>query len=198
MSIFEHLFNSSVLDVAIPNSSLEYPPPLEPDEWLLELGAGNLERAQAFFDEQLLFYLTVRLDHPSANPVDPSHPPPELLNFLTHVQVSLEATYISPVPSPVSPHTGRLLSAPPRLSAVKPKNRLGVPHPSIFPPNTPNPTPSTTGNDSRYIQSEGTLLLASIWGQDTGENICEAFTLLWSKKEMVWVAVYRLGLTVCE
>jgi hypothetical protein len=53
-----------------------------------------------------------------------------------------------------------------------------------------------------YVQAEGTLLLASIWGQSSGsgsgeEERAEKFTLLWSEKEKVWVAVYRLALTVC-
>ena len=71
-------------------------------------------------------------------------------------------------------------------------------HPSIFPPATPNPTPYTGDDDRRYVRSEGTVLVAKIWGQDASDDPCEAFSLLWSEKEQVWVAVYRLGITVCK
>lgn len=71
-------------------------------------------------------------------------------------------------------------------------------HPSIFPPSTPNPTPYSADQDRRYAKSEGTLLLASIWGQDTSDDSREAFSLLWSEAGRVWVAVYRLALTVCK
>jgi hypothetical protein len=42
------------------------------------------------------------------------------------------------------------------------------------------------------------LLLAHIWGQDSSEDSLEAFSLLWSDKEKLWVAIYQLSLTVCK
>lgn len=42
------------------------------------------------------------------------------------------------------------------------------------------------------------MLIASIWGQDSAEDSREAFSLIWSDEEQLWVAVYRLSLTVCE
>lgn len=154
-----------------------------------------------YTDEQLQSLLTFRIEHPtSSSPPDPDHPPQALLTFLAHIQISLEATYISPVPAP-SPEPRRTsrLSAPPRTASLaKPSSRLQPHHPSIFPPNTPNPTPLSADHDRRYVTSEGTLLLASIWGQDVSEDSREAFSLLWSDEECVWVAVYRLSLTVCK
>lgn len=150
-------------------------------------------------DEQLQSLLTFRIQHPTpAPPTDPGHPPPVLLSFLAHVQISLEATYISSVPTPnPEPLRTSKLSAPPRPSSfAKASSRLQPHHPSIFPPNTPNPTPSSAEHDRRYVTSEGTLLLASIWGQNTAEDSKEAFSLFWSDEENVWVAVYRLALTV--
>lgn len=157
--------------------------------------------SHSVIDEQLQYLLLVRINHPTEDSsADPNQPPSELLSFLAHIQVSLEATYISsvPVPSP-DPVRSTRLSAPPRTAslATKPKTRLGA-HPSIFPPNTPNPTPSSADHDRRYATSEGTLLLASIWGQNSSNEIREGFILLWSSKEKIWVAVYQLGLTVCE
>lgn len=123
-----------------------------------------------------------------------------LLDFLSHLQISLEATYISPHAPPPRPNSH--LATPPRTDSTgRLKPQQGRPsNPSIFPPPTPNPTPSTAEPDRKYVQAEGTLLLASIWGQkgapedgDSGEKL----TLLWSEKERLWVAVYQLSLTVC-
>ncbi|KAJ7653475.1 TRAPP trafficking subunit Trs65-domain-containing protein [Mycena rosella] len=199
MSALEQFFASAALDVVVPDTSLEYPPATSADDWLSRLKSGTLERTQAFFDEQLHSLLTVRVDHPSTSSSrDPAHPPKELLSFISHLQISLEATYISSVPmssgSPDTPRTARL-SAPPRTASLAKLNARSA-HPPIFPPNTPNPTPSSAETDKRYLKSEGTLLLASIWGQNPSEDSQEAFTLLWSEEEEVWVAVYRLALTV--
>lgn len=151
-------------------------------------------------DEQLRALLLVRVNPPSTSSKDPSRPPKELLTFISHLQISLEATYISSVPVgsnfPDTPGTARL-SAPPRTASLAKLGKKSS-HPSIFPPNTPNPTPSSAETDKRYIKSEGTLLLASIWGQNTSEDSREAFSLLWSEEEGIWVAVYKLALTVCK
>jgi len=219
MSVFERLFGSSVLNIVVPDTVLEYPPQTSTDDWLARLESGKYERKQAFFgesnhhhngvlgsphnclDEQLQALLTIRIDHPNpGSPAEPNHPPQDLLGFLAHIQISLEATYISSSPA-AAPETSRsaLLPAPPRTGSFgKLKPRPNSYHPSIFPPPTPNPTPSSAEHDRRYIQSEGTLLLASIWGQNTSKDSQEAFSLLWSEAEQVWVAVYRLVLTVCE
>jgi hypothetical protein len=49
--MFEELFNSSVLGVAVPDTSVEYPPRTDPDDWLKRLKSGSAERKQAFFGE---------------------------------------------------------------------------------------------------------------------------------------------------
>jgi hypothetical protein len=142
-------------------------------------------------DEQLSFFLTINIDHPTPDvPADVDHPPLDLLGFLSHLQVSLEATYISSVPS-IQTDTNKLkhLSAPRTTSFASLYQSMVI-------PSTPNPTPSTADHDRRYIRSEGTLLIANIWGQDSSEHSCEAFSLLWSRKDNVWVAVYRLYVTV--
>ncbi|KAG6865222.1 hypothetical protein C0991_004345 [Blastosporella zonata] len=71
---------------------------------------------------------------------------------------------------------------------------MQVHHPSIFPPATPNPTPLSADHDRRYATAEGTRLIETIWGQSKDSK--EAFSLIWSEKEHVWVAVYRLSLVV--
>jgi hypothetical protein len=121
-------------------------------------------------------------------------PSKELTSFLQHLQVSIEATYISPVASISETPTAARLSAPPRkdsMGKLNQRNTLAV-HPSIFPPNTPHPTPVTDDNDRQYVRSEGTLLYAGIWGQDSHE----AFTLFYSEAERKWIAVYQLNLSV--
>ncbi|KAG2154340.1 TRAPP trafficking subunit Trs65-domain-containing protein [Suillus bovinus] len=200
---FEDLFGSCTLEVIAPDTSINLPEPGAADDWLVALKSPGIERRQAFFDahqmvysdEQLHLFLIVQIPCPSAD-VDPKDPPTFLLDFLAHVQVSLEATYISQTPTtlPETPQTARVL-APPRTSSVA-KPRPTSLHPSLFPPHTPNPTPSSTEKDRKYAQSEGTLLVASIWGHRPAGLSKEKFSLLYSEAKKAWLAVYELSLTV--
>ena len=148
--------------------------------------------------------LLIRIATPeaaSSEIADSANPPSILLEFLSHLQISLEATYISPhahaPPPPIRP-TSNLVTPPRTDSAgrLKPQGRPN--NPSIFPPPTPNPMPSTAEPDRKYVQSEGTLLISTIWGQKgaSEDGSGEKLTLLWSEKEKLWVAVYQLSLTV--
>ncbi|KAG1752842.1 TRAPP trafficking subunit Trs65-domain-containing protein [Suillus lakei] len=195
---FEDLFGSCTLEVIAPDTSIPFPEPGAADDWLLALKPSGIERRQAFFDEQLHLFLIAQIPCPSAD-VDPKDPPTFLLDFLSHVQVSLEATYISQTPTtlpetPQTPNTARVL-APPRTSSIA-KPRPTSLHPALFPPHTPNPTPSSTERDRKYAQSEGTLLLASIWGHRPANLSKERFSLLYSEAKKAWLAVYELSLTV--
>lgn len=195
MPSFEDFFGSCTLEVIAPDTSIDFPEPGAADDWLVALKSSGIERRQAFFDEQLHLFLIAQIPCPSAD-VDPNDPPTFLLDFLAHVQVSLEATYISQTPTtlPETPQTARVI-APPRTSSIA-KPRPTSHHPSLFPPHTPNPTPSSTEKDRKYAQSEGTLLLASIWGHRPANLSKEKFTLLYSEAKMAWLAVYELSLTV--
>ncbi|KAG0700370.1 TRAPP trafficking subunit Trs65-domain-containing protein [Suillus ampliporus] len=193
---FEELFGSCTLEVIAPDTSIAFPEPGAADDWLLALNLSGIERRQAFFDEQLHLLLIAKISCPTAD-VDPKDPPPSLLDFLAHVQVSLEATYISQTPTtlPETPQAARVL-APPRTSSISGKPRPTSHHPSLFPPHTPNPTPSSTERDRKYAQSEGTLLLASIWGHKPANLSKEKFSLIYSEAKKTWLAVYELSLTV--
>ncbi|KIY50984.1 hypothetical protein FISHEDRAFT_64538 [Fistulina hepatica ATCC 64428] len=186
MTSLDQLFASATLDVVAPDTTVEFPPKTPLDSWLERLKAKSANRDQTFFDEKLRILLTVRIPHPSpvVSTVDATRPPPDLVSLITHLQVSLEATYINPYAEPPPP-SAPMLSAPRKSSPH---------HPSIFPPTTPNPLPSSTDQDRRYVQSEGTLLLAWIWGQVVTED--EAFYLSWSEHEQVWIAVYQLHITL--
>lgn len=119
-------------------------------------------------------------------------PSTQLLAFLSHLQISFDATYISSVPA--SSHSSRTSTPPVRTSSMlvqPPKSRHP---PSIFPPATPHPVPSSADSDRRYVRSEGTPLSAGVWG----DNSSEAFQLLWSELSSSWVAVYRLVVGVGE
>ena len=151
-----------------------------------------------FADEQLQSFLVLRIKHPALeNPDNSEHPPPMLLEILAHIQVSLEATYISAVPTVAEvPRTSRILSTPRNGSMVRPSGRPN-PHPSILPPSTPNPVPSTADQDRKYLASDGTMLVANIWGSSTAEDSSEGFTLLWSEGQQAWLAIYCMAITVC-
>lgn len=192
---FEDLFGSCTLEVIAPDTSINFPEPGAADDWLVALKSSGIERRQAFFDEQLHLFLISQIPCPSAD-IDPKNPPTFVLDFLAHVQVSLEATYISQTPTtlPETPQTARVLT-PPRTSSIA-KPRTTSLHPSLFPPHTPNPTPSSTEKDRKYAQSEGTLLLASIWGHRPAGLSKEKFSLSYSEAKRAWLAVYELSLTV--
>ncbi|KAF9051153.1 hypothetical protein BDZ89DRAFT_1057018, partial [Hymenopellis radicata] len=198
MSSFEQYFGSAALELSLPDTSIPFPPSSTADAWLSKLRDPQRERRLAFFDEQMHYFLTVQLNHPaSLPPADPDNPPISLLKFLTHLQISTEAMFISSLPAARPDKEGSiLLSAPPRSSSslkLNPRSAtLQVHHPSIFPPSTPNPTPVTAQNDRQYLNVDGVLLSAGIWGQDESE----AFSLLWSTTSKTWIAVYRLTLTV--
>ena len=153
--------------------------------------------AHGYLDEQLTLLLVMYIKHPSLDDAHDRHNPPRfIVDLLSHVQVSLEATYISQTPNQDAPNTASLI--PPRASSMV-KGRPPSFHPSIFPPNTPNPIPSTTESDRKYVQSEGTLLFSGIWGtKKTTEESKEKFALLFSETQRSWVAVYELSFIVCE
>ncbi|KAL1668503.1 TRAPP trafficking subunit Trs65-domain-containing protein [Schizophyllum commune] len=191
----EQLFTGSVLDVAVPDSSIEFPPTGPPEEWLTRLKSPATDRDRAFFDEKLDAFVTVRVEHPTPDsPPDPEHPPAELLAFLSHVQIALEAAYINPIPvqpaPPPNPNYQDMVS--PRGTSLMPPPRRASHHPSIFPPATPNPTPSAPDQDKRYLRAEGTVVFSTIWGQAEDDT----FALLWAVEENVWLALYRVSLTV--
>lgn len=196
----ETLFGSCDLEVAVPDTSVDFPERQDQiDDWLAILQERQADRKHAFFDEQLRLFLIIRIGHLPSNPLSESHSLPSLLvHFLRHIQVSLEATYISrkSTETPITPRADQV-TGPPRSSSAGLSNpRQTSLHPSIFPPTTPNPIPSTTEADKQYVQSEGTLLLSSIWGEGPAEHSGEKFTVFFSHSRKEWVAIYQLSLNV--
>ena len=157
-------------------------------------GKNYVLLTQRFPDEKLDYYLTIHLTDFNAGTATPSFtderrvPPPDLLAFLSHIQVSYDAAYISSAPIIEEPQPGTTISPPPRTSLLGPSRRQR----SIFPPTTPHPVPSAGEADRKYVKSEGTPLTAGIWG----DNSAEAFQLLWSRKEKAWVAIFKLVVSV--
>jgi len=50
MSVFEELFNSAILDVLVPDTSVQFPhADDDADEWLSRANNPELDRKQAFF-----------------------------------------------------------------------------------------------------------------------------------------------------
>lgn len=203
MASFDRFVNSSKLNVFVPNVVLQFPPQdINYSTWIRKLRSDKVERKRAFFDEFLDFFLVLCLEHPDEASFDPAHPPSALLAFLAHTQVSYDASYISSA-SASSPSTPRQ-SALPRTASLKPSAETGVLHvpPSIFPPNTPHPTPMTTEQDRRYVHAEGVTLVSGMWGEESDPanarqvNDRDSFTLLWDETASVWVAIYRMCVNV--
>jgi hypothetical protein len=155
-------------------------------------------------DESLDFFLVLCLEQLGDVPADPARPPLALLSFLTHIQVSYDASYISPV-SVSTPSVPRL-GTPPRTTSLKSTTGSSGLHapPSIFPPNTPNPAPVTTEQDRRYVRAEGVTLVSGMWGEELDPakpgqvKDRDAFALLWDETAGVWVAIYRMCVNVGE
>ncbi|KAJ3918192.1 TRAPP trafficking subunit Trs65-domain-containing protein [Lentinula edodes] len=203
MSSFEDLFTSLELDVIVPESSITYPPSTNTDEWLDQLNI--IDRKEAFFDEHLQTLFTLRVPQselPQNLDTDPPEPSRNLLDFLAHVQILLEASYISPI-APNDDSSEYTKPTHLNLSGLlSPNSGFGSAshHPSILPPSTPNPMPASAAVDQRYLQAEGVVLTSRIWGQDVNsegtEQEREGFYLLWSKRDRAWIAVYRTVLDI--
>lgn len=229
MASFDELFNSSVLQVFAPGSALGFPDDVSRaggKEWLSRLYEEVTDRKVAFFgevyysdtrrllptnphiDEIIDCLLVIRFPHAqddSQDPSEPTNPPLGLLSFLAHLQISYEASYISPftsVPSTSSGAVPEIGRPPPRTTSInkdKPAALLAAAHPTIFPPATPNPVPSAAKSDQQYVQSQGTQLTTGVWGEQhmgSTRESSEAFALLWAEDDKEWVAVYRMSVLV--
>ncbi|KAH8107648.1 TRAPP trafficking subunit Trs65-domain-containing protein [Cristinia sonorae] len=201
---FEELFNLTVLDVIIPIATTGLPTPSQDDPyiddvWLEALEEEATDRKLAFFDENLDFFLILRVEYPTVEEGDdkPKTPPINLLAFLAHLQVTYDASYIASLPSdaPIVPNRTHSMN---RAQAGQTKaSTLGAAHPSIFPPHTPNPVPSSTDSDRQYSQTQGTPLRAGVWGDGmAGDNISEGFALLWSASDSCWIVVFKMTVQV--
>ncbi|KAH9938827.1 TRAPP trafficking subunit Trs65-domain-containing protein [Epithele typhae] len=203
MSSYEELFEGSVLEVIAPPPSFEFPANYSGDkaaEWLTHMREPIVDRKTAFFDENLDFLLAIRLPPPADQDlvnVIPL-PPANLLGYLTHLQISYEAAYISPSSNAPDTNGGSRLSMPPPRNSSMQRNRPGAllaGGPSIFPPHTPHPIPSAAEADLKYVQSQGTPLVSAIWGEGEQKEK-EAFALLWDAAERSWLAVYKMSILV--
>lgn len=214
MTSFQDAFTGSMLDVAAADTSIVFPydHDIQGDDWLAALKSTDAERSVAFFggssgipftfssprsllDEKLDYYLTVHLTDFNTGTAAPNFtderrvPPSNLLAFLSHIQVSYDAAYISSAPAIEEPQASATVSPPPRTTSLLGPSRRPR---SIFPPTTPHPVPSVGEADRKYVKSEGTPLTAGIWG----DNPDEAFQLLWSRQEKAWVAIFKLVVNV--
>lgn len=148
-------------------------------------------------DERLEFLLIIRMKDTSqvVQKGCKVKPPCLLLSFLNHLQVSIDASYISPIAtdSPIHGHP----PVPIRTTSIN-KEAPGLRAPvQLLPPQTPRPMPKSDEPDEIYANAEGTMLKSFIWGDDLTE-LDDSFRLLWSERDREWVAVYRLNMIVCE
>lgn len=167
-----------------------------------------ISRHSEELDERLQLFFIVKIPHPGAASINPLIPPSEVVFFLSHLQVTLDAKYISPQPAhrtqTATPLRGISLAPPPRSHSYHNATQASPgAHPSIFPPHTPHPTPQTGESDRKYAgvnsNAEGTVLESFVWGETSREEPPgKTFTLLWSDSEKVWVSIYRLTVGVCK
>ena len=203
-SKLEQLFNDAVLSLSTPENTLRLPIDLPgPDTWLQEL-SSTTDRKLAYFDEILSAFLVMRI--PFEPPEPDGRPPADLVTFLTFLQVSFEASYISPEQAPAPPTftltstSGQLLGPPPPgRSSSKP--RAGSPlkpkPPPLVPPQTPNPTPQMEDSEKQYAVAEGIQLHSFIWGDlAVKDDRKDDFAILWNGPTKEWVILYRMDVTI--
>lgn len=206
MTTPEEVFNTVQISLLVPEESVQLPVDAtsSPGSWLSELSSLT-DRKLAFFDERLLAYFLVRV--PFDGPDENGLAPIELLTFLTHLQISLDASYISPIhqeasPAP-TPSAGRLLGPPP-AGRAKPRGNSPTGStvkqrpPPLVPPHTPNPMPQVAESDAKYAAAEGVQLLSYIWGDPNSADTerKDEFALGWSESGKEWNAMYRLEVPV--
>ena len=185
------------------HSSVRYTCPVTISLYLPQEATANVHLHRILTDENLDVILVLRFGRASfEHEQDATKPPHELLSFLTHLQVSYEASYITSIPQPPSPAPvdGARPGVPPRSHSMPPNRNkpspLAPPHPSIFPPHTPHPIPSTAESDRQYVQTQGTPLRSGTWGENTAPSGSEAFALVYSKLSGCWIAVFKMNIQV--
>ncbi|KAH7104095.1 TRAPP trafficking subunit Trs65-domain-containing protein [Auriculariales sp. MPI-PUGE-AT-0066] len=196
MASLEDVFHACQLALHVPDSAVLLPNSIELEgATILEQLQRGGQREQAFFDERLFSYLSVSF--PNINARGEIAPSPTLLQFLSHLAVTLDASYVgrAAIAPPEAKNITHLTLPPHVTGTARPKlPRGGDLHPSIFPPATPNPIPQSDDHDIGYIQAEAGVPLHSFsWGEGSADDT-STFSLL--RADSMWVAVYRLDVTV--
>lgn len=201
----EKLFSSSTLEVIVPDGAFDLPQPFSEEgaAWLRQLSGQWRARDVAFYDERLSFVLCVTIPTPAIkSAIEDSSQEGQLdalLQYFSHLQVSLEASYVPPAGDDKPP---KLTISPP--SRLQPSPRPpGRASPSMIPPLTPLPVPTTSAADAPYanprVVESGPLVHSYMWGEK--ENLVDrTFTMVKMDEEVdgqeAWVAVYRLDIPV--
>lgn len=141
-----------------------------------------------------------------------------LAAFLQRLQISLDASYISPFVSTANPPVipNQFLNAS-NVNLVAPNPRSPSPflntRPPIplQPPVTPNPIPITSSPDRQYARVDsGVIVQSYTWGEENPAAplknwnktslpaSTDKFKIAWSEDENAWIALYELHVTVSE
>ncbi|WVQ75097.1 hypothetical protein IAR50_004706 [Cryptococcus sp. DSM 104548] len=174
-SVYEFLFQSSSIDLIIPETSLFDPSPDDDDlfSWWAGVESG-ISRNTAYFDEKLVYFVAMTLpddalsDLPGSPAIDAREPTSEMLKFLGRVQLTMTASFLPQIDSrrpPDPPKSATNLSAPPTsatLALSSHDNSLSTPRANLndpnLPPVTPNPFPAMSAGDEQYANVEGVVV----------------------------------------
>lgn len=156
-------------------------------------------------DERLSFVLCVSIPTPAIkSAIEDSSQEGQLgalLEYFSHLQVSLEASYVPQASDDKPPKL--TISAPSRLQPSPSPRAPGRSSPSVIPPLTPLPVPTTSPADAPYanprVVESGPLVHSYMWG-DRDNATDRTFTVVKTDEELdgteSWVAVYRLDVPV--
>lgn len=150
-----------------------------------------IKRSTSTKDEHVSSLLILRIPCEKLGPILSSSdiPGPVLLTLLSHLQITLEASYISPTPNNAA------------SNLILPVNRSKRAMSPLMPPQTPHPVPQTSTPDAQYARSDpGVVMQSYLWGEGKSrksENPDDTlFNLFPIKAERAWVAVYKLDVSV--
>ncbi|KIO22964.1 hypothetical protein M407DRAFT_215657 [Tulasnella calospora MUT 4182] len=203
----EKLFSCSNLEVIVPDGTFDLPEPFsrEASTWLRALSGQWRARDVAFYDERLSFILCVSTPTPAVkSAIEDSSQEGQLaalLEYFSHLQVSLEASYVPQASDDKPPKL--TISPPSRLQPSTSPRPGGRGSPSVIPPLTPLPVPTTSPADAPYanprVVETGPLVHSYMWGDR--DNVTErTFTMVKTDEELdgqeSWVAVYKLDVPV--
>ncbi|ORX37904.1 TRAPP trafficking subunit Trs65-domain-containing protein [Kockovaella imperatae] len=191
----ETLFNACSISLYIPDASELPAEGDEPDsEWPNDL-SKTTARKVAFLDEKLLYFVTLTvLSHhlPSSS----TSPPPELLRFLSCLQLNLNSSFIPPLPAkptslreqqnaPPSSVPGTSMLAPGAGDDTVSGATTPIASTSGHLPYTPNPFPVMKEGEGQYATSEG----ATVW--EGPVEMSGSVMRKVARRDKVWEATWK-------
>ncbi|KAG8903162.1 hypothetical protein FRB99_003663 [Tulasnella sp. 403] len=210
----EQIFTSCKLEIVVPDGEFHLPESFSSHglQWLHDTKQDGNVRDVAFFAVTIPSdCLSSTSSSTNQGNSDADAVPARLALFLAHLQVSMDLSYVPPVPSPTPnppPNSSPHLQLPPAPHQSRTPPSHGVGPVPLQPPHTPSPIPATTGSDTAYASARNVesspVVHSYIWGETRDVVDSERrFSVFLQHEEDGddipkgrWVLVYRLDVPV--